>query len=49
MDRAEMGILHHPVALNQRIYHIAATKAPVTTQPHGVITLLEIDQIVHHH
>ena len=48
-DWMEMGVLHHPVPLNQCIHHIAATQAPVTTQPHGMITFLEIDQIVRHH
>lgn len=48
-DRAEMGVLHHPVSLNQRIHHITAAEAAVPAQPHGVITFLEIDQIVHHH
>ena len=42
-DRAEMGVLHHPMALNQGIHYIAATKASVTTQPHGMVTFLEID------
>jgi hypothetical protein len=45
----EMRILHHPMALDQRIDHIAAAQAPVPAQPHRVITLLQIDQIVRHH
>ncbi|CBK43005.1 protein of unknown function [Nitrospira defluvii] len=42
-NRMEMRILHHPMALDQRIDHIAAAQAPVRTQPHGVITFLQID------
>lgn len=48
-NRMEVGVLHHPVTLNQRIDHIAAAQAAVTTQPHGMITFLEIDQVVYHH
>ena len=48
-NRMKVGVLHHPVALNQAIHHIAATEAAVSAQPHGMITFLEIDEIVHHH
>lgn len=48
-DRTEVRILHHPVALNQRVDNIPAAEATVTTQPHGMKTFLEIDEIVQHH
>ncbi len=48
-NRMEMRLLHHPMALDHRIDHIAATQAPVRTEPHGVITFLQVDQIIRHH
>ena len=48
-DRTQVRILHHPVALNQRIDNIAAAEAAMTTKPHGMKTFLEINQLVHHH
>ena len=42
-DRAEMRILHHPMALDQRIDHIAASETTVAFQPHGVKTFLKVE------
>ena len=38
-----MRILHHPMALNQRIYDIATSETAVAFQPHGVKTFLKVE------
>lgn len=48
-NRTKMRILHHSMALNQGINNVAATEAPVPLQPHGMKTLLEIDQLIFYH
>lgn len=48
-NRTKMGILDHSMTLNQGIDNVAATQAPMSLQPHGMKTLLQIDQVILHH
>ena len=48
-NRMEIGVLHHPMPLNQCINNIAAAQAPVPVQTHRMKTFLKIDQVIRHH